>query len=522
MTPIATLLGAIGLVLFGFGLVQFVIFIFQPIMDPLWLWAHLGLGALMILASVGMSLDGLRERMRSGEGRRAGRYGTSALLQAVLLLGILCGVAFLGERYSKRFDWTEQQVHTLSEQTQNLLDGLETGLHITGFYNSLDQPIYRQLLERYATSGNVTFEFADPNARPDLVEAYGLDAEALPRGLLHVAYGDASVVVNEFGESEITNAIVKLTRSGGRRVYFATGHNERASLGEAAEEPNGLSRAVAALRNETYEVAELRLAVEGRVPDDADVVILAGPTRPLLDVEHAALRSYIASGGAVFAMLDPRSNTDLADDLLIWGIVVGENVVFDRSLALFGRATSPFAASYAENHPITRDFAETTLFHMARTLEPGPDASGLTSLVRTGDSSWAETNLGDWTAEGVAGYDADADSLGPVSLGVVGVPVIDAAPERDPRIVAIGDSDFATNELIDGFMNRDLFVNSVAWLMGEVEHIAIRPNTSRASRFQLTAEQFLRIQMLSLFVLPETIAIVGVLAWWSRRRGLGR
>ena len=102
------------------------------------------------------------------------------------------------------------------------------------------------------------------------------------------------------------------------------------------------------------------------------------------------------------------------------------------------------------------------------------------------------------------------------------MPLIDAAPERDPRIVAIGDSDFVTNELIDGFMNRDLFVNSVAWLMGEVEHIAIRPNTSRASRFQLTAEQFSLLQMLSLFVLPEAIAIVGVLAWWSRRRSPGR
>ena len=70
--------------------------------------------------------------------------------------------------------------------------------------------------------------------------------------------------------------------------------------------------------------------------------------------------------------------------------------------------------------------------------------------------------------------------------------------------------------------NRDLFVNSVNWLMGDVEAISIRPRLSRASRFQLSNDQFLRIRSLSLFVLPEAIAIIGVIVWWSRRRAPGR
>ena len=39
---------------------------------------------------------------------------------------------------------------------------------------------------------------------------------------------------------------------------------------------------------------------------------------------------------------------------------------------------------------------------------------------------------------------------------------------------------------------------------------------------QLSNEQFQRIQYLSLFVIPESIAVLGVLAWWLRRRGEGR
>jgi ABC-type uncharacterized transport system involved in gliding motility auxiliary subunit len=85
-----------------------------------------------------------------------------------------------------------------------------------------------------------------------------------------------------------------------------------------------------------------------------------------------------------------------------------------------------------------------------------------------------------------------------------------------------GDSDFATNQLLLEFRNRDLFLNSVNWLLGDVEAISIRPNQARASRLELSQEQFLQIRYLSLFVLPEAIAVLGVLAWWSRRRAPGR
>ena len=60
-------------------------------------------------------------------------------------------------------------------------------------------------------------------------------------------------------------------------------------------------------------------------------------------------------------------------------------------------------------------------------------------------------------------------------------------------------------------------MNSVNWLIGDVDAIAVRPNRSRASRFQLTAENFQNIRFLSLFVLPQLIAVAGVLTWWWRR-----
>jgi hypothetical protein len=62
----------------------------------------------------------------------------------------------------------------------------------------------------------------------------------------------------------------------------------------------------------------------------------------------------------------------------------------------------------------------------------------------------------------------------------------------------------------------------VNWLAGDDDAIAIRPNVSRASRFDLSTEDYVAIQYFSLFVLPQAIGLLGILVWWGRRRGQGR
>jgi hypothetical protein len=69
-----------------------------------------------------------------------------------------------------------------------------------------------------------------------------------------------------------------------------------------------------------------------------------------------------------------------------------------------------------------------------------------------------------------------------------------AEGREEPRLVVFGDSDFASNQGIEAYRNRDLFVNSVNWLLGDVEAISVRPPKSRASRLTLSSEQFSQIR----------------------------
>lgn len=526
--------GWLGAVALLFGLLSLVLQLFSGFqfasLDLPWIWGNFVVGLVLLgVAAVG-NLEALRERMRTGGARRAGKYGTSAILSAVLSIALLGMLAFLSTRYHARWDWTEARTHSLTDQTRKLLAGLEQDVEVTAFFQPIAAGPARDLLGRYEyESPRIKVSFVDPQTRPGLVKELGVDPSKLANGLLVMKLGEEKTEVSDLNEQALTNALVKLTRRDSKKVYFLTGHNERAIEGGDAGKEQGFQAARDALANENYEVETLLLAAKGEVPEDADAVIAAGPTRPFHPSELDALRRYMERGGALMALVDPRAATDLYGLLEEWGAQIGDDVVVDRVQGLFGRPVSPFAAEYPA-HPITEGLREPTLFHVARSVMAKDEAApALVSLVRTSEESWAERDIEGLFRDGKATLDGD-DLRGPVSIAVAGELDLNGASAPDEageeeapaaeraRLVVVGDSDFASNGLIGQFRNRDFFVNSVNWLLGDVEAISIRPNQARASRLQLTPQVFAQLRYLSLFVLPEAIAVAGVLVWWRRRR----
>ena len=533
MTGTAALLAGLGAVAIGFGILSALMALLQPYTDPLWIFGNIVVGVVLLGTAILMSFESLRERIRSGGTRRASRYGSSAILSAVLGIVVLGFLGFLSTRYSHRFDVSEAGVHTMALQTTELLEALEEEVSITAFFTESEAPPIRDLLDRYAyASERIDLRFVDPNAEPGLVDELGITTEDLARGLvrLSLASGEAIMLseISGLPEAAVTNALRKLVKSTGKKVYFLEGHNEReikpqpGGEGSFATGPDSFGRAADALRNETYEVESLLLAAEADVPADASALVIAGPTRPLLASEIEALQRYVEGGGALFVALDPRAQTNLYGLLEIWGVTLGDDVVVDRALAVFGQATTPIAGEYDGRHPITSPLREPTLFPMVRSVEiNAAAASGYSTLVKTGKESWAERDLDTWRESGRAEFDS-GDLDGPVPVAIAGNPRIvgadGEASETAGRLVVFGDSDFATNEFLDALRNRDLFINSVNWLAGDVEQISVRPNVSRASSFQMSQNEFRVVQYLSLFVLPEAIAIFGVVTWWFRRK----
>jgi len=266
--------------------------------------------------------------------------------------------------------------------------------------------------------------------------------------------------------------------------------------------------------------------------------VLAGPEKDLLPPAIDALRSYVAAGGKLLAMVEPElrgAAPALVALLAEWNLEAGRDLVLDVSGVgqVFGLGpAAPVADSYPY-HEITRDFRVATVFATARSVSAGSASKPgvfAQNLVQTSARSWAETDLKNLQEP----MPQPEEKKGPISLGAVATvkapapaPPPGAAPTPTPegeeaqapegRVVAFGDSDFATNQFLQISGNADFFLNTVAWLARDSELISIRPKEPEDHKLFLSPDQQRRVSWLALFVLPGLWVVLGVMNWWQRR-----
>jgi ABC-type uncharacterized transport system involved in gliding motility auxiliary subunit len=276
------------------------------------------------------------------------------------------------------------------------------------------------------------------------------------------------------------------------------------------------------------------------VPDDASVVVVAGPKTDFFAPEMEALKKYLDKQGKLLLELDPPDKLDsppltnliaLAHD---WGIQAGNNVVVDVSG--MGRmigtdASVPVVAPPYPSHAIAQRLSLLTAFPLAREASPvsgGVNGHVAQTFIETGPRSWAETDLKSLMTTGAVSLDeAKGDKKGPVPLGsAVSAAAAPAAPPKpgeteapkpETRLAVIGDSDFAANGTLGMPGNRDLFMNTIGWLSQQDNLISIRPKEADDRRITLTATQESNIFWLSLLIIPGCIFGAGIASWWRRR-----
>ena len=116
------------------------------------------------------------------------------------------------------------------------------------------------------------------------------------------------------------------------------------------------------------------------------------------------------------------------------------------------------------------------------------------------------------------------DEVGPFILGMAVRPTVKVLQElQDPNqsegpfIVAIGDSDFASNRNFYQGSNSDFFLNTVNWLAGDVSLVDIRPKPFQFRRLVLDEDQRDWVRYSSWFLLPVAMVLIAGIVWWRRR-----
>ncbi len=468
---------------------------------------------------------------------RGARYGTLSLVSIVVFLGILVAINYLGTRQNKRWDFTANQVFSLSDQTVKILRELEEPVTITVFDVGLRLDMHRDRLEEFQYHSNqVKVDFVDVDREP--TRATNLKVETVPAIL--VEHKGRTERVTSSNEQDLTNALIKAVTGRERKVYFTQGHGEK-DLNSS--ERDGYSGLTEALKQDNFSFDTIVLITQKTVPDDATVLVIAGPSTDFFPPEIEALNAYVEKGGKVLVMLDPPAKAGANQPLLSkfladWGITAGEDIVLDASgIGQFmgTDASVPVVAQYP-SHAITQGMRELTAYPMARSMTPiegGANNRTAEPLLSTTPQSWAEADLASVASEsGRVAFEADkGDKQGPITLaaavsapatvtppaGNTTPPAPDDAPKPETRIVAVGDSDFVSNFAARVPGNRDFFLNTLNWLSQQENLIAVRPRLPQDHQLALTADQMNRMMLLSLFIIPGLVFATGVYTWWRRR-----
>lgn len=354
--------------------------------------------------------------------RRSTEIGTNAVISTLAVIGILAAINVLGARYSTRIDLTEAKQFTLAPESIAIAANLESPVKVWIFSYQAN-PADEALLDNYrrASDGQISYEYVDPQAKPGIVQEFGVTAE----GEVFLEANDGRQFVQTIGldrlsESQLSNRIAQLGAGAASKIYFLQGHGER-SVSDGQQD--GMTRVLKALEEKNFAIEPLTLtnaATGSTIPPDAAVLAIISPATALFDHEIAAISDYLAAGGRVLLTVDPNTEPKLDEFAASWGIELGQGIAIDPERWVQGLGpAAPLAIDYGQ-HPITQDFGQDfSLFPVVkplRLIETDGVAAEITAqpLVFTSDASWEEMNLDegpDWKQD-------DGDQPGPLILAV--------------------------------------------------------------------------------------------------------
>lgn len=488
-----------------------------------WVLTAAAIGVVFLVYAILEQPEGVRAAVTG----REMRYGSNTLLMTVAFVGVLALVNVLGNRFTYRLDMTEAKDFSLSAQTLELLQRLNTPVKVTAFYRQgqAGQEDLQDLLKEYGRhNSQITFEFVDPELKPGVARDYRVEAY----GTTVVESGDRRQNVTGANEADLTSALLKLQRGDPKRVGWVVGHGE---LDTESFDRAGASEAKRLIEQEGFKLESLTLLSLTELPADMTTVILARPRQPLLPQELDVLQKYLDGGGKLLVMLEPRSPGNPTELLGRWGLEVGEGVVIDLESNLQGDPLTPAVTRYPPNAVMRNVGGDATgryitVFPLA-TMVRGKSGRDVTlqvqSIAESSQSrSWLET---DQRINPATLQMNEQEVRGPLPLAAsvsksTGPTGADLPRPKSTRIVAVGNGEFASNNLLSFIMipgNRDLLLNSLNWLAEDEQLITVRSKVNKDRTLALTGtQQNMMLYSTTIFV-PLAVLAIGAYVWWQRR-----
>lgn len=454
-------------------------------------------------------------------------YGANQAFIVLLVLGILVCVNYAAKEHSFRKDFTRSGLNSLSPQTKKVLRELDKEVKVFYFNSQQEKEKNEAIFKNYAhETKRFRYQFVDTGKEPTLTQS--MEVKRNDTAIFILDGTNKKVKVEGATEEKLTNGLIKLLRTKDQIVYFTSGHLEK-RLDSSDTDADGLSFARAELEKQGYSVKELNLMSAGKIPDDISVLGIVSPQSAFYPKEIEIIGEWMAKGGSVFIALDldvvasglSKGAQQIASIAKKYGVEVHDKMLVDptsKAANVEPQVLLGFSAS--KEHPITKDFPTSTLGIVANFFFPltsyltNTKIEGIetTSLAKTSQQAWA---ISDWATlkKGLVSFQKGKDLMGQMDLAYA----VEKAAEKI-RMVIFANARFAVNGVIDKAANRDLFLNSFAWLTKDEQFISIRAKEQDNDQLQASNNMLSLVFILTVLFLPVFVLVYGLVVWWRRSK----
>ncbi len=453
-------------------------------------------------------------------------------------------VNYLGAKFFKRIYLSSQTQVKLSSRTLSVVHSITNHVTVTVYYDKTDDwyPTIIALLNEYRSANpNISIKTVDyvldAGEAQKIKEQYKLvstkdkdlvifECEGRVKMMPGAAFTQVKLeqvpnaTEREFrrkpvafnGEMAFTAMLLAVENPKPLKAYFLQGHGEP-SLSDSGD--TDYQKFGAVLAESYVATVPLQLLGTNTIPDDCNLLIIAGPRAAFSETELQKIDQYLAQGGRLFMLFNYFSvmhPTGLEPIFASRGVQVISDTVIDPENTTSGQDV---IVNNFSSHPVVNPLIQFRLqMVLPRPIlkmdlkNPPVNASRVDEIAFSGSQS---TLKGNPTAT-TRSY--------PLMAAVEQKPVPGTAnPRGNMRMIVAGDSFFLGNHYIDGGANRDFAGYAANWLLDRtvlLEGIGPRPVTEY--RLTTTIQQLRQIRWLLLAGLPGSVLVFGWLVWLVRRR----
>lgn len=473
--------------------------------------------------------------------------GTNTLLLIAILIAIVILINSAVQSLNLTpIDCTSNKEYTLTNESKDRVKniGNDVNIYFVGYEDSATQV---SLARQYSKTNNkINVEVIDANERTDIASKYNVtnDSKAIivENGeKSKTLYSDdlytydSSYQTIDLTEEKITSAILNVTSEKIANVYFLSGYSDY-----SLEYSGGMYYLSSYLKDEVLNYETLDMLVKGSIPDDCDTLVITTPNKDFDELTTNEITKYINNGGKILWLNSSYSETkDLPNVnkiLALYGInpfEVGYIYETDNSRTALGYASC--IVEDLGSTDIAKKLTNAVLLNATKINVNTDELSNLgvtkEGIISTSSTSYFRKNVSN-TSSGT-----DGDEQGGFTVGGIFTKKISSSTETEENtdensddngisstLVIFGDNNFVsdiqitsqTNPMLILANNKDLMLNSIAYLTNNDEDITIRKDYTKSSNFTPTDGQKLTIIRI-IYLVPIAIILLGFIVWNIRR-----